>query len=122
MKEKFELPTGINIWIPGSDLKSCLEMAVTMWIKECKQEVEDFAYDIRRKRDGLYKDNGMSRTGNLKEYLEVPPGLAKRILQMTNKDWMLDTKICGMIKQLIPDLMPYKGKDGSKISIDRKII
>lgn len=122
MSEEFKIPTGVTTWVPGTNLRACLEECMFIWMNECKQEVNDFAYDIRRKRDGLHKDNGMSREGNLREYLEVPPKLHALITHWTNKDWMLDRQICGMIQQLIPDLMPYKGKDGSKIVVDKVII
>ena len=119
---EFRLPTGVTTWVPGTNLRACLEMAVGIWLNEYPQEVKDFAWDIRQKRDVLNKASGMFRGGNMKEYLEVPVRLGSLIAQMTNKDWMLDKQICEMIRQLIPDLLPYKGKDESRAFMNKKVI
>ncbi len=117
-----DIPKGLNIWIPGTNLRNCIEEAIMMWLNECPNEVSGFAKDIRVKHDGLHKDNGMSKNGIWKEHLEIPFGLAARVRQMTNHAWMHDKQICAMIQQLIPDLMPYKGKDGSRVVMDKVII
>ncbi len=117
----FEVPTGVTTWVPGTNLKECLRVAIDMWIEENHLEVVAFLRQMKEKRDMLNKNNGMSRQGHMKEYLEVPAKMGLLIGQMTHKDWMLDRQITDAVKRLIPDLSPYKGKDESKIVVDKVI-
>lgn len=115
------LPKGVSVWVPSQNTKECIEMAVKMWINEYPKEVQAFADQIKRKRDGLHRVDGMSKDGHFKEYLEVPTKLDYKIRQMTHDRWMQDEKICRLIKQLMPDLNPYKGRNESKVLFEKGI-
>ena len=112
-----EIPVGVQVWVPGTDLDACLKMAVDMWCYEEAHEVKCFVGMMREKKDGLYRQNGMSVTGNWKEYLEIPISLHKRIMQMTHKDYMLDRQITDRIKYFLQDIIPYEKKDESKVIV-----
>jgi len=117
----YELPSGVNVWIPGTDLKLCLEEAVKMWITENPVEVNQFAQQIKDKRAGLHRIDGMTEQGTMKEYLEVPIKLAQKIQQMTHKDWTMDRKITDLVKQLIPHLAPYQARNESSVAFSHNL-
>lgn len=121
MVEKFEVPRGVTTWVPGTNLKACLKMAIDMWVEENHLEVVTFIRQIKDKKDNLNKNNGMFRQGNMKEYLEVPVKMGLLIGRMTHKDWMLDREITDAVKKLMPDLSPYKGKDTSRVTMKKVI-
>tara|TARA_R110002126_G_scaffold696_3_gene4401 strand:- start:437 stop:787 length:351 start_codon:yes stop_codon:yes gene_type:complete len=116
------MPTGVMTWVPGTNLRACIEEAIFTWMNEYPQEVKDFAQDVKIKHETLHTANGMSRNGDMREFLEIPARLGSCIAHWTNKDWMLDMQICSMIQQVIPHLMPYKGKNESRAVVNKVIV
>ena len=109
------LPTGIAVWVPSQDLEECLNMAMKMWQAECPEEVMAWDRFRREKRDSLHNNNGMSRNGDIKEYIEIPSRLGTRIMQMTHKGWMLDKKITNLIKRKWPRMLAYETNESKYI-------
>jgi len=113
--DDIDFPVGIQVWIPGQDLRSCLETAFKMWVKENPYELIAFRKYMINKRDSLHRKDGMSKNGTWKEYLEIPYTLSLTIQKMTNKDWMLDRKITDMVKKVMPDFLCYQKNESSVI-------
>ena len=90
-----------------------------MWTNECKPEVEAFANQIKNTKDGLLNSNGMTAERTMRLDMEVPSKLHGIIAQMTHRDWIHDKQIYNMVKQLIPSLLPYNGKNMSRVMIDK---
>jgi hypothetical protein len=103
-----DMPIGVNVWVPNTDLDSCLETAFKMWLHENAHEVIPFRNHMRDKRDSLVNKNGMSKQKTWKEYLEIPQSLAFKIQQMTHKDWPNDKKITERIVKLMPKYLCYE--------------
>lgn len=117
MVDSMDMPVGVTVWVPNTDLDLCLETAIKMWLREEPREARCFTMQQKEKRDSRHRDNGMSKEGNWKEYLEIPITLHKRVMKMTHKDYMLDRKITDRLKIHLRDLLPYEAQDGARVIV-----
>ena len=104
------LPNGIAVWVPSTDLEQCLQMAFDMWKHEYPDEVVAFGCYIKAEADGNLYENGMSKDGNMKKDFTLPAKLHALMQRMTHKDCIHDKKIMDKMKKMYPYFSAHNRK------------
>ena len=110
-----EIPDGLQVWVPGTNLEECIRIAWGEYVKKFPKDLKNWFKHINIVKEGFFKQNGMSKNGDMRFKLEVPQKFATIIARMTHKDWVHDKQIH---KAIVRHLSKFDPTERSESFVD----